>query len=97
MTPRPITGSAARFRMRSIHTLIVVAITVLALGALVPSVSAHSAKPFHLSKTCDASGCLVTVSSFKRIPAGTTITYAGSSPDALVATCLLYTSPSPRD
>lgn len=72
--------------IRSIHRLIVVAVTVLAFGMLVPSVSASSAKPFHLSKTCDATGCLVTESSFKRIPAGTTITYEGPGPDALVAT-----------
>jgi hypothetical protein len=86
MSPGPMATSNARPRMRSIHRLIVIAITVLALGTLVPSVSAHSAKAFHLSKTCDSTGCLVTISSFKRIPAGTTITYAGSSPDALVAT-----------
>jgi hypothetical protein len=72
--------------MRSIHRLIAIAIAVLALGALAPSASAHAKKEFHLSKTCDSSGCLVTLSSFRRMPAGTTITYAGASPDALVAT-----------
>ena len=86
MSPGPIVEPSAPLRMRSIHRLLVVVLAVLAFGALVPSVSAHSAKAFHLSKTCDATGCLVTASTFKRMPAGTTITYAGSSPDALVAT-----------
>jgi hypothetical protein len=83
-TPRPTVNG--RLRLRAAHRLIVVAVAVLAFGMLAPSATASSAKPFHLSKTCDNTGCLVTASSFRRMPPGTTITYAGPSPDALVAT-----------
>jgi hypothetical protein len=78
--------------MRSLRRLVVMGATVMALAALVPSVSAASQKAFHLEKTCvEVSSvenqCTVTYSSFKAIPVGTLITYDTSGGyDALVAT-----------
>jgi hypothetical protein len=62
--------------MRSVRTFVVVAVLTLALGALVPSASAGSAKPFHLTKTCSSDVlCTLVSDSFKAIPAGTDVTY----------------------
>jgi hypothetical protein len=72
--------------MRSLHRLVVAGATILALTAVVPSVSAASHKAFHLEKVCDtATHCVVTSSSFKAIPAGTEITYGGPDPNHLTA------------
>jgi hypothetical protein len=71
--------------MRSLHRVIVMAGTIVALIALVPSVSAAS-PAFHLEKVCDtATHCVVTSSSFKAIPAGTEITYSGPDANHLTA------------
>jgi hypothetical protein len=68
--------------MRSLHRLVVAGATIIALTAVVPSVSAATERPFHLEKTCisttTGSLCTVTSSSFKWIPVGTEITYDGS-------------------
>ena len=62
--------------MRSIRSLLVVAATIIALAAIVPSASAVSLKPFHLEKVCDSPiHCVITTSSFKAIPSGTEINY----------------------
>jgi hypothetical protein len=68
------------------RVLLVVCGTVLALSAMAAPAAASSPKPFHLEKTCGGFTCLVTASSFKKIPAGTVISYSGTSLDALVAT-----------
>jgi hypothetical protein len=67
--------------MRYFMRLLIVAATVVALAAVVPSVSAHSTT-FHLDKTCaeDSSEplgyfCTVQHSDFKWIPAGTDVHY----------------------
>lgn len=72
--------------MRIFLRLLIVVSTMVALGAAVPSVSAHS-KAFHLDKTCseDLSEplgfvCTVEHSDFKWIPAGTDIHYDALSP-----------------
>jgi hypothetical protein len=71
--------------MRSLHRVMVMAGTIVALIALVPSVSAAS-PAFHLEKVCDtATHCVVTSSSFKAIPAGTEITYSGPDANHLTA------------
>ena len=78
--------------MRSLRRLIVMGATIMALTALVPSVSAATQKAFHLEKTCVVvspveNQCTVTSSSFEAIPVGTLITYDTSGGyDALVAT-----------
>jgi uncharacterized membrane protein len=78
--------------MRSLHRLVVAGATIIALTAVVPSVSASSHKAFHLEKTCVVvspveNQCTVTASSFKAIPVGTLITYDTSGGfNALVAT-----------
>ncbi len=65
--------------MRSLRRLVVAGATIIALTAIVPSVSASSHKAFHLEKTCVVATrenhCTVTASSFKTIPVGTVITY----------------------
>ena len=72
--------------MRSLHRLVVAGATIIALTAVVPSVSATSQKAFHLEKVCDtATHCVVTSSSFKAIPAGTEITYSGPDANHLTA------------
>jgi hypothetical protein len=72
--------------MRSLHRLVVAGATIIALTAVVPSVSAASQKAFHLEKVCDtATHCVVTSSSFKAIPAGTEITYSGPDANHLTA------------
>jgi hypothetical protein len=70
----------------SIRKLIAGMATIAALAVLAPAASASSEKDFLLEKTCADIGCTVTYSSFKGIPEGTLITYAGSGPAALVAT-----------
>ena len=77
-------------RMHSLRRLLVVAGTMAALTVLAPTVSAapggHPGREFHLSKTCDDTGCTVQSSTDKAIQTGTLITYQGLTPDALVAT-----------
>lgn len=55
---------------------------------LAPIASASSIKAFHLAKVCvpDGSSCTVTESNYGPIRTGSTITYAGDTFDALVAT-----------
>ena len=65
--------------------VVVVALVVVAFAAVAMAVSASATKPFHLAKTCDGFTCVVTSSTYKGIPAGTTINYSGSGPAALVA------------
>jgi hypothetical protein len=78
--------------MRSLHRLVMVGATIIALTALVPSASAASQTAFHLTKTCvtlsaTANQCTVTSSSFGAIPVGTLITYdTNAGPTAFVAT-----------
>lgn len=66
--------------MRTFNRLLIVAATMVALAAAVPSVSAHSTA-FHLDKTCSGSSeplgyiCTVQHSDFKWIPAGTDVHY----------------------
>ena len=77
-------------RMPSLWRLLALAGAMAALTALAPAVSAapggHQGREFHLSKTCDNSGCTVQSSTDKAIEIGTLITYQGATPDALVAT-----------
>ena len=72
--------------MRSIRRLLLIGATIASLAMVAPIATASDGKAFHLAKVCDEAGCVVTESNYSRIPAGTTITYAGSSDDALVAT-----------
>ena len=72
--------------MRVFTRLLIVAATIVALTAAVPSVSAAS-KAFHLDKTCaDAPSeplgyvCTVQHSDFKWIPPGTEVHYTGQNP-----------------
>ncbi len=76
--------------MRLARTLIVAAATILALGVLAPSVSAHSRQNFHLDKTCapDSSPigyhCTIQHSDFKLFPPGTEVHYAAGPTDDVV-------------
>ena len=72
--------------MRSLRRLVVVGATIVALTVLVPSVSAASAKAFHLDKTCaeDLSEplgyvCTVQHSDFKWFPPGTDVHYTSQN------------------
>jgi hypothetical protein len=81
-----------RRRMRSIRRLLLVIGTMTALTVLAPTVSAapagHPGRSIHIEKVCNPEGsaCVVTRSDYGPIRTGATITYAGDSFDALVAT-----------
>jgi hypothetical protein len=70
--------------MRSVRILILIG-TILALTALAPLASASIAKPFHVVKDCDGPTCVITSSSYKRIPAGTVINYTMNADGSLTA------------
>jgi hypothetical protein len=78
--------------MRSVRTLLVAGVVVLALTAIVPSASAASQTAFHLEKTCitvspTVHQCEVTDSTYRAIPVGTLITYdTTAGPTDFVAT-----------
>ena len=79
-------------RRRSLRMLLLVAGTMAALTVLAPTVSAapggHHDRAIHIEKVCNLEGtaCTVTKSNYGPIRAGSTITYEGTSFDALVAT-----------
>jgi hypothetical protein len=69
--------------VRSIRRVLIVAATtvVLALAVITPSVSADSAKAFHLTKTCESDVlCTIVSSDFKGFTVGTDVTYVNSDP-----------------
>jgi hypothetical protein len=70
--------------MRSVRSLILIG-TILALAALAPLATASSAKPFHVVKDCEALTCVITSSSYRGIPAGTVINYAGNADGSLTS------------
>ena len=91
MSSQPITTD--RYRgMRPLRHLLLVAGAMAALTVLAPTVSAapggESGRAVHIEKLCNAAGdsCTVTRSDYGSIRPGSTITYVGSSFDALVAT-----------
>jgi hypothetical protein len=83
-------GLAQRHRRGSrVGTTFVVVTMIAVLTILAPTASASSRKAFHLAKTCDAFPvCVVTASSFNKVPVGTEIAYADASvfPNALLPT-----------
>lgn len=91
MSMHPSTTDPHR-RMRSLRLLLLVAGTMAALTVLAPTVSAapagHAGRAIHIEKVCNPEGssCIVTKSNYGPIREGSTITYAGDSFDALVAT-----------
>jgi hypothetical protein len=70
--------------MRSVRILILIA-TIVALTALAPLASASTAKPFHAVKDCARLTCVITSSSYKRIPAGTVINYTRNADGSLTS------------
>jgi hypothetical protein len=71
--------------MRSLR-LVITAAAIVALGVMVPSVSAASSRAFHLDKTCapDASEplgfvCTIQHADFKWFPAGTKVHYTSQN------------------
>jgi hypothetical protein len=70
--------------MRSVRSLILVA-TIVAVAALAPVASASIAKPFHATKDCAGLTCVITSSSYKRIPAGTVINYTMNADGSLTS------------
>jgi hypothetical protein len=70
--------------MRSVRILILIG-TIVALAVLAPLASASIAKPFHVVKDCAGPTCVITSSSYKRIPAGTVINYTGNADGSLTA------------
>lgn len=79
-------------RMRPLRHLLLVAGAIAALTVIAPTVSAAPAgdpgRTVHIEKICNTEGnlCTVTRSSYGPIRPGSTISYAGDSFDALVAT-----------
>ena len=70
--------------MRSVRSLILIG-TIVALAALAPVASASIAKPFHVVKVCANLSCVITSSSYKRIPAGTVINYTVNTDGSLTS------------
>lgn len=67
--------------MRSIRSMLAVALATFALTALAPSAAASLDKAFHLDKTCVSDVlCTIVSSEFRAIPAGTDVTYVNSDP-----------------
>ena len=60
--------------MRSVRSLALIGATV-ALAALAPLASASVEKPFHAVKVCANFTCVITLSSYRGIPADTVINY----------------------
>ena len=91
MSMHPSTIDPSR-RMRSLRRLLIVAGTMAALTVLAPTVSAAPGaqhdRAIHIEKICNAEGssCTITESNYGPIRPGSTITYEGTSFDALVAT-----------
>jgi hypothetical protein len=90
MPTHPTTTDRHR-RMRAVRHLLLVAGTMAALTVLAPTVSAapgSAGRTIHIEKVCNAEGssCTVTRSNDGPIRPGSTITYEGTSFDALVAT-----------
>ena len=75
-------------RIRTIRWLLIAVALVSAFTILAPTAAAssHRDRAFHLEKVCSGFTCTVTESSYRRIPAGTIISYVGDSPAALEAT-----------
>jgi hypothetical protein len=76
---------------RSVRRVLAMVATIAVLAMLAPTASASSHKQheFHLAKTCDAFPiCVVTASSYRKIPVGTEISYADTSvyPSAMIPT-----------
>ena len=88
MPTAQIRRSRSTGRVRSIRWLLMAAGMIAAFTVLAPTAAAstHKDKAFHLEKVCAGFSCTVTSSTYKRIPAGTVISYSGDTPDALVAT-----------
>lgn len=72
--------------MRSVRSLLIAGVAIVALAAIVPSVAASAAKPFHVAKDCAGLTCVITSSTFKRIPADSVINYVVNTDGSLTAT-----------
>jgi hypothetical protein len=70
--------------MRSVRSLILIG-TIIALAAFAPAASASGAKPFHVVKDCENLTCVITSSSYKRIPAGSVINYTANDDGSLTS------------
>jgi hypothetical protein len=68
--------------MRSVRSLTLIG-TIVAFAVLTPITSASNAKPFHVVKDCANLRCVITSSSYKRIPAGSVINYTVNSDGSL--------------
>lgn len=65
--------------------LIVAAVVALALAVVAPSAAASTAKDFLLAKDCDGLRCVVTSSTYKRIPVDSVINYTENADGTLTA------------
>jgi hypothetical protein len=72
--------------MRSVRTLFLAGIAIVALAVVAPSAAASTAKPFHVAKDCEVPTCVITSSTFKGIPVDSVITYAMNEDGSLTAT-----------
>jgi hypothetical protein len=70
--------------MRSVRALILIG-TLLALTAVAPVASASTAKPFHAVKDCANFTCVITSSTYMRIPEGTVIHYTMNTDGSLTS------------
>jgi hypothetical protein len=70
--------------MRSVRSLILIG-TFVGVAALAPIASASIEKPFHVVKVCANLRCVITSSSFKRIPVGTVINYTVNTDGSLTS------------
>lgn len=70
--------------MRSVRSLILIG-TFVALAGLAPLASASNAKPFHVVKDCANLRCVITSSSYWRIPVGTVINYTVNDDGSLTS------------
>lgn len=70
--------------MRSVRSLTLIG-TIVGIAALAPLADASIAKPFHAVKDCDGLICVITSSSYKRIPAGTVINYTVNTDGSLTS------------
>lgn len=72
--------------MRSVRSLFLAGIAIVALAVVAPSAAASTAKPFHVTKDCEVPTCVITSSTFKGIPVDSVITYAMNEDGSLTAT-----------
>lgn len=72
--------------MRSVRSLFLTGIAIVALAIVAPAAAASTAKPFHVTKDCANFICVITSSTYKGIPADSVINYVRNPDGTLTAT-----------